>query len=110
MRERGIGLSIDDFGTGYSSLSYLLSLPLTALKIDRSFIQNIDTHQTNLEITSTIIELAKRLSLKTVAEGLEKETHVDILRSLECDYGQGFLFSRPVNAEDATKLIANQIG
>ncbi|MFM7888287.1 MAG: putative bifunctional diguanylate cyclase/phosphodiesterase [Pseudanabaena sp.] len=110
LRERGIGLSIDDFGTGYSSLSYLLSLPLTALKIDRSFIQNIDTHQTNLEITSTIIELAKRLSLKTVAEGLEKETHVDILRSLECDYGQGFLFSRPVNAEDATKLIANQIG
>lgn len=110
LRERRIGLSIDDFGTGYSSLSYLQSLPLTTLKIDRSFIQNIETNQTNLEITSTIIELAKRLGLKVVAEGLEKEIHVEILRSLDCDYGQGFLFSRPINAEDATSLIAALVG
>jgi len=109
LRERCIGLSIDDFGTGYSSLSYLQSLPLTALKIDRSFIQNIESNQTNLEITSTIIELAKRLGLKVVAEGLEKEIHVDILRSLNCDYGQGFLFSRPIPADEATKLIAEQL-
>lgn len=109
LRERCIGLSIDDFGTGYSSLSYLQSLPLTALKIDRSFIQNIESNHTNLEITSTIIELAKRLGLKVVAEGLEKEIHVDILRSLNCDYGQGFLFSRPIPADEATKLIAEQL-
>ncbi len=109
LRDRCIGLSIDDFGTGYSSLSYLQSLPLTALKIDRSFIQNIESNQTNLEITSTIIELAKRLGLKVVAEGLEKEIHVDILRSLNCDYGQGFLFSRPIPADEATKLIAEQL-
>jgi diguanylate cyclase (GGDEF)-like protein len=108
LRKRCIGLSIDDFGTGYSSLSYLQSLPLTALKIDRSFIQDIDTNQTNLEITATIIELAKRLGLKVVAEGLEKESHVDILRSLDCDYGQGFLFSRPLNVAAATALIAGQ--
>ncbi|CAN1209780.1 Response regulator receiver modulated diguanylate cyclase/phosphodiesterase [Tumidithrix helvetica PCC 7403] len=108
LRERHIGLSIDDFGTGYSSLSYLQSLPITALKIDRSFIQDIDTNQTNLEITSTIIELARRLGLKVVAEGIEKEAHVDILRSLACDYGQGFLFSRPIDATAATALIAKQ--
>ncbi len=108
LRERCIGLSIDDFGTGYSSLSYLQSLPLTALKIDRSFIQDIDTNQTNLEITSTIIELAKRLGLKVVAEGLEQPAHVDILRGLDCDYGQGFLFSCPIDATSATTLIATQ--
>jgi len=109
LKKRNIQISIDDFGTGYSSLSYLQSLPLTALKIDRSFIQNIETNHTNLEITSTIIELAKRLGLKVVAEGLEQEIHGEILRSLDCDYAQGFLFSRPINAEDATALIANQI-
>jgi diguanylate cyclase (GGDEF)-like protein len=108
LRERSIGLSIDDFGTGYSSLSYLQSLPITALKIDRSFIQDIDTKQTNLEITSTIIELAKNLGLKVVAEGLEKEEHVEILNSFDCDYGQGFLFSRPIDATAATDLIAVQ--
>ena len=106
LRQRYIGLSIDDFGTGYSSLSYLQSLPLTTMKIDRSFIQDMDTNQTNLEITSTIIELANRLELKVVAEGLEKEIHADILRSLSCDYGQGFLFSQPIDAATATTLIA----
>ncbi len=108
LRERKIGLSIDDFGTGYSSLSYLQSLPLTALKIDRSFIQNIETNQTNLEITATIIGLAKRLGLKVIAEGLETELHIEILSSLDCDYGQGFIFSRPMSANAATALIAAQ--
>lgn len=108
LRDRSIGLSIDDFGTGYSSLSYLQSLPLTALKIDRSFVEDIESNHTNLQITTTIIELAKRLELKVVAEGLEKEVHVDILNSLECDYGQGYLFSKPINADAATALIAAQ--
>jgi diguanylate cyclase (GGDEF)-like protein len=109
LRQRCIGLSIDDFGTGYSSLSYLQSLPITAVKIDRSFIQDIDTNQANLEITSTIIELANRLGLQVVAEGIEKESHGEILRALACDYGQGFLFSRPVDAIKATALIAAQV-
>ena len=109
LRERSIGLSIDDFGTGYSSLSYLQSLPITALKIDRSFIKDIDTNSNSLEITSMIINLSNQLKLKVVAEGIDKEAHTNVLRSLSCDYGQGFLFSPPVDATAATNLIAAQI-
>jgi diguanylate cyclase (GGDEF)-like protein len=109
LRERSIGLSIDDFGTGYSSLSYLQSLPITALKIDRSFIKDIDTNSNSLEITSMIINLSNQLKLKVVAEGIDKDAHTNVLRSLSCDYGQGFLFSPPVDATAATNLIAAQI-
>ncbi|WP_103668343.1 bifunctional diguanylate cyclase/phosphodiesterase [Pseudanabaena sp. BC1403] len=108
LRKRSIGLSIDDFGTGYSSLSYLQSLPITALKIDRSFIKEIDTNSNSLEITSMIINLSKQLKLKVVAEGIDKESHTNVLRSLSCDYGQGFLFSPPVDVAAATNLIAAQ--
>jgi diguanylate cyclase (GGDEF)-like protein len=109
LRKRSIGLSIDDFGTGYSSLSYLQSLPITALKIDRSFIKDIDTNSNSLEITSMIINLSKQLKLKVVAEGIDKEAHTNALRSLSCDYGQGFLFSPAVDATAATNLIAAQV-
>jgi diguanylate cyclase (GGDEF)-like protein len=108
LRERSIGLSIDDFGTGYSSLSYLQSLPITALKIDRSFIKDIDTNSNSLEITSMIINLSNQLKLKVVAEGIDKDAHTNVLRSLSCDYGQGFLFSPAVDATAATNLIAAQ--
>ena len=108
LRERSIGLSIDDFGTGYSSLSYLQSLPITALKIDRSFIKDIDTNSNSLEITSMIINLSNQLKLKVVAEGIEKDAHTNVLRALSCDYGQGFLFSTAVDATAATNLIAAQ--
>ncbi|TYQ27407.1 EAL domain-containing protein [Pseudanabaena sp. UWO311] len=108
LRERSIGLSIDDFGTGYSSLSYLQSLPITALKIDRSFIKDIDTNSNSLEITSMIINLSNQLKLKVVAEGIEKDSHTNVLRALSCDYGQGFLFSPAVDATAATNLIAAQ--
>jgi diguanylate cyclase (GGDEF)-like protein len=108
LRERSIGLSIDDFGTGYSSLSYLQSLPITALKIDRSFIKDIDTNSNSLEITSMIINLSNQLKLKVVAEGIEKDAHTNVLRALSCDYGQGFLFSPAVDATAATNLIAAQ--
>jgi diguanylate cyclase (GGDEF)-like protein len=108
LRKRSIGLSIDDFGTGYSSLSYLQSLPITALKIDRSFIKDIDTNSNSLEITSMIINLSNQLKLKVVAEGIDKEAHTNALRSLSCDYGQGFLFSPAVDATAATNLIAAQ--
>lgn len=109
LRERSIGISIDDFGTGYSSLAYLQSLPITALKIDRSFIMDIDTNSNSLEITSMIINLSNQLKLKVVAEGIDKDAHTNVLRSLSCDYGQGFLFSPPVDANAATSLIAAQI-
>jgi diguanylate cyclase (GGDEF)-like protein len=108
LRKRFIGISIDDFGTGYSSLSYLQSLPISALKIDRSFIKDIDINSNNLKITSMIINLAKQLNLKVVAEGIQTEAHTSILQDLACDYGQGFLFSRPVDASAGTALISNQ--
>ena len=108
LRARNIKLSIDDFGTGYSSLAYLQVLPINALKIDRSFIQDIEVNSTNFDITSAIIDLAEHLDLEVVAEGLEKEEHLEILRSLSCQYGQGFLFSRPLDTNTATTLIASR--
>ncbi len=108
LRERNIKLSIDDFGTGYSSLAYLQKLPIDTLKVDASFIKDIEVNPTNLDITLTIISLARQLNLEVVAEGLEKTEHLDILRSLSCRYGQGFVFSRPLDAESATAFIAGQ--
>ncbi|BBC23452.1 putative bifunctional diguanylate cyclase/phosphodiesterase [Pseudanabaena sp. ABRG5-3] len=108
LRQRSIGLSIDDFGTGYSSLAYLQSLPITTLKIDRAFVKDIDVNSNNLEITSMIINLAKQLKLKVVAEGIQTESHTLILKDLFCDYGQGFLYSRPVDVTAATALIHAQ--
>ena len=109
LRQRHIGISIDDFGTGYSSLSYLQSLPITTLKIDCSFIKDIDTNPNSLEITSMIINLSNQLRLNVVAEGIQKDAHIDILKSLCCEYGQGFLFSKPVDAIAATALIATKV-
>jgi EAL domain-containing protein (putative c-di-GMP-specific phosphodiesterase class I) len=96
---------IDDFGTGYSSLAYLQRLPVNALKIDRSFIMDLEVNPTNFDITSTIINLAHHLHLEVVAEGLEKQEHLNILTALACEYGQGFIFSGPLDATEATKLI-----
>ncbi|MEM9007485.1 MAG: bifunctional diguanylate cyclase/phosphodiesterase, partial [Cyanobacteria bacterium P01_F01_bin.86] len=108
LRERHIRLSIDDFGTGYSSLAYLQKLPINALKVDASFVKDIEMNPTNFDITLTIISLANQLGLDVVAEGLEKVEHLDILRSLSCHYGQGFVFSRPLDTNSATELIAHQ--
>ena len=108
LRKRDIKLSIDDFGTGYSSLSYLQKLPIDALKIDRSFIQDIEMNPTNFDIAAAIITLARQLNLEVIAEGLEKERHLDILRSLSCQYGQGYIFSKPLDVNAATALIPNQ--
>ena len=105
LRKRNVKLSIDDFGTGYSSLSYLQKLPINTLKVDASFIKDIETNSTNFDITLTIISLANQLGLEIIAEGLEKLEHVDILRSLSCLYGQGFVFSHPLDTGSATDLI-----
>ncbi len=109
LRARGIRLSIDDFGTGYSSLSYLRLLPIDALKIDRTFIKDIEMNPTNFDITSTIINLATHLGLEVVAEGLEKQEHLAILRSLSCKYGQGYVFSPPLGVTAATELIETKL-
>lgn len=105
LKSRKIQLSIDDFGTGYSSLSYLQSLPINTLKIDRSFIKNIESNEKNLEITQAIINLAHSLKLDVVAEGVETQEQLDILRLLGCEYGQGYLFSRPIEEQAAADFI-----
>lgn len=99
LNEMGIKTSIDDFGTGYSSLSYLKHLPLNALKIDRSFIMDVDTNQDDQSIVSAILSLASDLRLSVVAEGVETQAHLDFLRSKNCPVIQGYFFSRPLPAD-----------
>ncbi|MBN2140106.1 MAG: EAL domain-containing protein [Desulfovibrionaceae bacterium] len=105
LKESGITLSIDDFGTGYSSMSYLRRFPLDHLKIDLSFIQGLDQSADNLEIVRAIINLAHSLDLKVVAEGVEKQAHAAILSDLDCEYGQGFLFARPLSEQDVEAYV-----
>ena len=99
INDRGTPLSIDDFGTGYSSLSYLRRLPVQTLKIDRSFIAGVGREHEDNSIAATIIELAHGLGLNVVAEGVEDEVQLNALRRLGCEFGQGYLWSRPVPAE-----------
>ena len=105
LRKLGVHLSIDDFGTGYSSLSYLHRFPVNTLKIDRSFIGRMAKGDENSEIVRTICTLANNLGMEVVAEGVETREQLELLRSLKCEYGQGFLFSKPVDAEKATALV-----
>ena len=103
--DAGAGIAIDDFGTGYSSLSYLHKLPVSALKIDRSFIINLATDADSMAIVSTIITLAHSLNLKVIAEGVETRDQERILRLLRCNEYQGYLFSRPVPAEQIEVML-----
>jgi len=99
LNKMGINLSIDDFGTGYSSLSYLKLFPINILKIDRSFVSNIISDETDAAIAASIILLAHSMNLKVAAEGVETKEQLEMLRRQGCDYIQGFLFSKPVPAE-----------
>ncbi len=101
----GIQFSIDDFGTGYSSLAYLYRLPTNTLKIDRSFINKIDNDSEQLEIVRTIVALACNLGMNVVAEGIETVKHLAQLQALNCELGQGYFFSKPVDSQTATKLL-----
>ena len=107
LRERKIQLSIDDFGTGYSSLSYLHRFPVDTLKIDRSFINEIQSGQENSAIVKTIVTLAHMLNMDVIAEGIETTSQLDRLKILKCEHGQGFYFSKPLSKEDAERLIAS---
>jgi EAL domain-containing protein (putative c-di-GMP-specific phosphodiesterase class I) len=101
----GIRLAIDDFGVGYSSLSYLRQLPISKLKIDRSFVRELQTDPNDIKIVSAIVGLARNLCLTTVAEGVETAGQLSILQSLSCDYCQGFYFAKPAHPSLVTPLL-----
>ena len=106
LKALGVRLSIDDFGTGYSSLSRLRRIPVDTLKIDRAFIMNMDTDPESHEIVRIIIMLAHNLGLKVVAEGTETQTHIDLLKQLNCEMAQGYHFSKPADDQAMLKLLA----
>jgi EAL domain-containing protein (putative c-di-GMP-specific phosphodiesterase class I) len=103
----GIELSIDDFGTGYSSLAYLKRFPVHRLKVDRAFIHDLGQEGDSAAIVRSVVSLGQGLKLRVLAEGVETAEHLAILRSLSCDEYQGYLFSRPVEA-DAVPALCGQ--
>jgi diguanylate cyclase (GGDEF)-like protein/PAS domain S-box-containing protein len=105
-RDAGIQVSLDDFGTGYSSLSYLKKFDIDYLKIDQSFVRNLQPESDDLALCEAIIVMAHKLGLQVVAEGIETEQQCDLLASAGCDYGQGYFFSRPLAAAEFGKLLA----
>ncbi|MDD3342333.1 MAG: EAL domain-containing protein [Sulfurospirillaceae bacterium] len=108
LREIGIDISIDDFGTGHSSLAYLKQLPITKLKIDQSFVQNLENSKEDRAIAKTIIELGRGLGLTVLAEGVETLGQKEFIYQSGCELMQGYFFSRPISAENAEKLLKNQ--
>jgi EAL domain-containing protein (putative c-di-GMP-specific phosphodiesterase class I) len=107
LRGLGVQLSIDDFGTGYSSLSYLQHFPIDTLKIDRSFVTQMMEKEENIQIVRTIVSLAQNLGMDVVAEGVETEEQLVLLRQLDCENGQGFLFSNPLEASELNQFITS---
>lgn len=105
LRDIGVMLSLDDFGTGYSSLTYLRNLPVGILKIDKSFIDQINDDATQLQVVGSIISLGHTLGLTIVAEGVETETQLQLLSQYSCDLIQGYIFSRPIPEEDAINFL-----
>jgi len=101
LRECGFSIAVDDFGTGHSSLAYLRNLPVTMLKIDRSFVAEIATEASALAIAASIVELARAVGLTVVAEGVETPEHAELLHALGCDAAQGWLWSRAVPPDEA---------
>jgi EAL domain-containing protein (putative c-di-GMP-specific phosphodiesterase class I) len=110
LRTMGLKLAIDDFGTGYSSLSYLRQFPVSKLKIDRSFVQDVVLNSDDAAITAAIISMAKGLNLKVIAEGVETGAQMAFLRAHQCDEIQGYYFSRPLTADKVAEKLAEQFG
>ena len=106
IREDGFLISMDDFGTGYSSLSCLKEMPIDILKLDRSFLADIESVRRGMQVTSFVIALAHTLNLKVVIEGVETKEQAEIMRELNCDVVQGFYFSRPLSKPEYAKKLA----
>ena len=106
LKKFGLRIGIDDFGTGYSSLSYLRRFPMDTLKIDRSFVSGLKANPENREIIRTIIGLARNLGMNVVAEGTETAEEISYLKTLDCEFAQGYYYSKPVDSASATVLLA----
>jgi EAL domain-containing protein (putative c-di-GMP-specific phosphodiesterase class I) len=109
LKALGLLLAMDDFGTGYSSLAYLRRFPMDVLKVDRSFVDRLGGTCEDETLVRTIVRLGQRFGMSTVAEGIEDAGQLAILREMGCDYAQGYLLSRPVPAEEATRLLATGV-
>ena len=105
LKDLGVQISIDDFGTGYSSLSYLQRMPIDNLKIDRSFIKNIQQSDNDKTFVKTIVKMAHMLDMSVIAEGVELEEQLLILEDMGCEIAQGFLFSKPLPSKDIVSLL-----
>jgi EAL domain-containing protein (putative c-di-GMP-specific phosphodiesterase class I) len=108
LKSLGIQLSVDDFGTGHSSLAYLKRFPIDTLKIDRSFVRDIAINRDDASIVSSIISLAHHLKLNVIAEGVETQSQMDILRAQQCDEMQGYFFCKPLPADQIETLLHEQ--
>ncbi|MDJ0715038.1 MAG: EAL domain-containing protein [Prochloraceae cyanobacterium] len=107
IRDLGVKLAIDDFGTGYSSLSYLSNFPFNTLKIDRSFVDNMEVKRENRKIVQALVSLAQNIGMNVVAEGIETTEQTALLEKLQCQYGQGYLFSKPLDAKAIEEIFKN---
>lgn len=107
LRKMGVSLAIDDFGTGFSSLASLRQFPVNTLKIDQSFIANLPSNEKDQQVTQVIIQLAKTLNMATVAEGVESNSHREILAKMGCESWQGYFCSRPLPMADVARFLAD---
>jgi EAL domain-containing protein (putative c-di-GMP-specific phosphodiesterase class I) len=105
LKALGVSVAVDDFGTGYSSLAYLRRFPIDSLKIDRSFVNTIGNTKESTALIHTLVQLGKSLGLQTVGEGIEEQVQLRHLQREDCDYGQGFLFARPLDADAVTEFL-----
>jgi EAL domain-containing protein (putative c-di-GMP-specific phosphodiesterase class I) len=107
LKALGMKVAIDDFGTGYSSLSYLNSFPSDLLKIDKSFIDLMNTSESSKQYVAAIVTIGHVLNFSVISEGVEDEAQIETLREIGCDYIQGFVWGKPMSADDALELVFN---
>jgi diguanylate cyclase (GGDEF)-like protein len=110
LRQAGMQVAIDDFGTGYSSLAYLKRFEIDYLKLDKSFVSNLETDASDLALSEAIVVMAHKLGIRVIAEGVESEAQRAILKKIGCDYAQGYLFAKPMPADEFELLLQNESG